>query len=230
MENLPQNSAETRSESVNPPKVTLGSGFPSARAVKTRNLAIDLTLLSFLFEGVALVGLVLARTHPDFHLHPVALPVKAQGNESVPLDVGLLKEPGNLLPMEQKPATAFGVVLGVTGLFVGADFHVIQEDLPVFDPCKRSLQIGVPLPNAFHLGSPKFQPSFETFQNMEISKRFAVYRNFGAHTPPKVQDAQLERPSPFILADSNILNVALVASALLIKIPEQSDEFLGTWY
>jgi hypothetical protein len=184
MEKPAQNSVSPRPESLNPAKVTLGSGFPSARAVKSRHLAVDLTLLRFLFEGVALVGLVLARTHPDFHLHPVALPVEAQGDESVPLDVGLLKEPGNLLPMEQNPATAFGDVLGVTGLFVGADFHVIQEDLPVFDPCKRSLQIGMPLPNALNLGSPEFQTRFETFQNMEISKRFAVYGNFGTHTPP----------------------------------------------
>ncbi len=69
--------------------------------MKAGYFAIHFALLRLLLERMPLIGLVLARPQSNLHLYTVTLPVQSKRHQRVPLDVSLLEETRDLLPVDQ---------------------------------------------------------------------------------------------------------------------------------
>ena len=114
--------------------------------------AVHLPLLLALADIFAFVELALALDQGNDDLGLALLEVDLEGYDGVPLLVCLGKQAIDLAFVEQEFSRAQRFVVVVVGKRVGADVHLVQKHLAVFDLGVGVLQVGLAHSQGLDLG------------------------------------------------------------------------------
>jgi hypothetical protein len=145
------------------------------------DLTRDLALRFFLFEVLALIGLLLSFANADLDFDPRAFPVEAQGNERLAFDLAHAIEAHDFFFVEEEPPDAFGIVLFPARFIVGLDIASIEEALAILDAGEGVAEIDPTVTDRLDLGATQLDPSLESFEDLKVVERLAIVGDFRIH-------------------------------------------------
>jgi hypothetical protein len=83
--------------------------------------------------------------------------------------------------VQQEFATAFWLVLGVTGACVRLNIGVVEVNLIVLDSRKGVIEVRKAGPDGFDLRALQFDASLYLFENLIVVERAAIGDDLGGH-------------------------------------------------
>ena len=142
--------------------------------VEARNLAVHFARGSALLQILPLVVrfLSLADTELDFHAR--ILPVHAQGDERVPLDLRQSEEPMDLLFVQEQAPKALRLVLRVAGARVRLNVEIDDKGLSLFDARESVVEVREAAPDRLDLRALQLDARLHALEDVKIPKRLAI--------------------------------------------------------
>lgn len=147
-----------------------------------------LTIGFLLLEGFPFVVQFFPFGDPDFQLDQAVFQINFGRNQGKTFFIDQTNQFANLGAMQQQLAHP-GRINGVfpVALFVGADVHIVDEDLAIFDSAVGFLEIDLAKANRLDLGSGQHQAGFiDIFDEVVVPGFFVVGNNFNGHRPARL--------------------------------------------
>jgi hypothetical protein len=127
-----------------------------------------------LFDGVAFIEFSFAFGEGEFDFGLAAFPIELEGDEGETFGQGAAEKAFDFAAVEQELAGAPGVVLGLVGLFVGADVHVVEKDFAVADAGKGFVEVALAEAEAFDLGADEGESGLDGIFDEEVEAGLAI--------------------------------------------------------
>ena len=138
--------------------------FPAA----AREGAGDVAVVIAFLQVLALVELPLAARDRQFHLRPAALEVHLQGHQGAAFLQGAAEEAVDFAFLEEQLAGPPRVVAELVGLGVGADVHVVEENLAAADAGEGVVEVALALAEGLDLGALEHQARLDRVDDEEV--------------------------------------------------------------
>src|SRR5690606_856079 len=141
---------------------------------EARLLALPVALLL----GLALVGHLLAARDAEEELgHAALVEIELEGHEGHALPADALVEPGELGAVDEELAPAAFVMAEGRRLGIGGNVAVDEPELPALDRCIALGDLGLAVPEGFHLRSLEHDPGLDLVLDEIVVPGAAVLRD-----------------------------------------------------